>query len=147
MGELRRGDDQTELTDRSRPKVDRAKDILIRGGENISSVEVEDVLYTHNSVMDCAVVGLAHRILGEEVSAVVQLKPTYKNQGITAQTLIDHCKSKLPAFKVPVFITFRDEPLPRNRWFLRRGPGGLVADMTSFICIVLQPTARSSRLI
>ncbi len=56
--------------------------------------------------MDCAVVALADRILGELVSAVVQIKPSYLDKGVTAQTLIDHCKKILPPFKVPVFILF-----------------------------------------
>jgi acyl-CoA synthetase (AMP-forming)/AMP-acid ligase II len=56
--------------------------------------------------MDCAVVALADRILGELVSAVVQIKPSFLDKGINAQTLIDHCKKILPSFKVPVFILF-----------------------------------------
>jgi len=55
--------------------VDRTKDMLIRGGENIYCVEVESVLYDHPDVMDAAVVGIPHRVLGEEVGAVVQLTP------------------------------------------------------------------------
>ena len=55
--------------------IDRAKDMLIRGGENIYCVEVENVLYDHPAVMDAALVGVPHRTLGEEPGAVVTLKP------------------------------------------------------------------------
>ena len=54
--------------------VDRAKDMLIRGGENVYCIEVENALYEHPAVMDAAVVGIPHKVLGEEVGAVVQLK-------------------------------------------------------------------------
>ncbi|KAJ3314781.1 hypothetical protein HDU76_002346 [Blyttiomyces sp. JEL0837] len=93
--------------------MDRAKDMLIRGGENIYCVEVEDCLYSHPAVMDCGIVGLPHRVLGEEVAAVVQVKPAYIGK-ITPENLIQHCKSKLAHFKVPVFVDIRNEPLPRN---------------------------------
>jgi long-chain acyl-CoA synthetase len=91
--------------------LDRAKDMLIRGGENVYCVEVEDALYGHPAVMDAAVVGRPHKILGEEVCAVVQLAA-----GRTADEaeLIAHCREHIAAFKVPVLIDCRDEPLPRN---------------------------------
>ncbi len=91
--------------------VDRAKDMLIRGGENIYCIEVENALYDHASVMDASVVGIQNKILGEEVGAVVQLKP-----GTTASEdeLRAHVSNQLAAFKVPVEIQFQDEPLPRN---------------------------------
>ncbi len=91
--------------------VDRAKDMLIRGGENIYCVEVESVLYDHPEVMDAAVVGIPHRVLGEEVGAVVQLTPGSK---ATPQALRDHVAARLAAFKVPVRIEIRSDPLPRN---------------------------------
>jgi long-chain acyl-CoA synthetase len=91
--------------------LDRAKDMLIRGGENVYCVEVEDALYSHPAVMDAAVIGIAHRVLGEEVGAVVQLKP-----GASAgeDALRRHVAERLAAFKVPVRILIRDTPLPRN---------------------------------
>ena len=91
--------------------VDRAKDMLIRGGENIYCIEVESALYDHPAVMDASVVGIEHKILGQEVGAVVQLKP-----GMTAsqEELQAHVRKQLAAFKVPVEIQFQADPLPRN---------------------------------
>ncbi|MGE0740510.1 MAG: class I adenylate-forming enzyme family protein [Hyphomonadaceae bacterium] len=91
--------------------VDRAKDMLIRGGENIYCVEVENALYDHPAVMDAAVIGKPHQSLGEEPLAVVHLKP-----GMTASSdeLRHHVAQKLAAFKVPVEVIFWPDTLPRN---------------------------------
>ncbi len=91
--------------------VDRAKDMLIRGGENIYCVEVENALYDHPAVMDAAVIGKPHQTLGEEPLAVVHLKP-----GMEANVaeLRHHVAQKLAAFKVPVDVIFWPETLPRN---------------------------------
>lgn len=91
--------------------IDRAKDMLIRGGENIYCVEVENVLYEHPAVMDAAIVPVPHRTLGEEPGAVVHLKP-----GMTAteDELRHLVASKLAAFNVPVKVVFWPETLPRN---------------------------------
>ena len=91
--------------------IDRAKDMLIRGGENIYCVEVENVLYDHPAIMDAAVVGVPHRILGEEPAAVVTLKPGAE---ATEAELRAHVAERLAAFKVPVAIKFWPETLPRN---------------------------------
>ena len=91
--------------------VDRAKDMLIRGGENIYCIEVESALYDHPAVMDAAVVGIPHKVLGEEVGAVIQLIP---GKEVTQEELRAHVSSKIAAFKVPVEIQFQSEPLPRN---------------------------------
>ncbi len=91
--------------------LDRTKEMLIRGGENIYCVEIEDVLYDHPSVMDAAVVGIPHRILGEEVGAVVQITPGTK---VAEEDLKAHVAKHLAAFKVPVRLILQDEPLPRN---------------------------------
>jgi long-chain acyl-CoA synthetase len=91
--------------------LDRAKDMLIRGGENVYCVEIEDVLVAHPAVMDAAVVGLPHRILGEEVGALVQAKP---GATVTEAELIAHAAGLLAPFKVPVRIAVRSEEFPRN---------------------------------
>ncbi|MGQ0533856.1 MAG: class I adenylate-forming enzyme family protein [Caulobacteraceae bacterium] len=91
--------------------VDRAKDMLIRGGENIYCVEVENALYDHPAVMDAAVIGKPHKTLGEEPLAVVQLKP---GTTATSEELRHHCAQKIAAFKVPVDVIFWPETLPRN---------------------------------
>jgi long-chain acyl-CoA synthetase len=91
--------------------MDRLKDMLIRGGENIYCVEIEDALYAHPAVMEAAVVGLPDRILGEVVGAVVRLRP-----GVAANEgeLREHVKTLLAAHKAPVKIDIRHEELPRN---------------------------------
>jgi long-chain acyl-CoA synthetase len=91
--------------------VDRAKDMLIRGGENIYCVEVENALYDHPAVMDAAVIGKPHLTLGEEPLAVVHLKPGAK---ASSEELRHHCAQKIAAFKVPVEVIFWPETLPRN---------------------------------
>jgi long-chain acyl-CoA synthetase len=91
--------------------VDRAKDMIIRGGENVYCVEVEEVLFEHPDVVDAAVVGVPHKVLGEEVKAVVQLKP---GSATTAEDIRAHCAATLANFKVPEHVELRDEPLPRN---------------------------------
>jgi len=91
--------------------LDRAKDIVIRGGENIYSTEVENVLYDHPAVMDAALVGIPHRTLGEEPAAVVHLAP---GTSATEDELRSWVRARLAAFKVPVRIIFCPETLPRN---------------------------------
>ncbi|MFW2852157.1 class I adenylate-forming enzyme family protein [Sphingomonas sp. TX0543] len=91
--------------------VDRAKDMVIRGGENIYSSEVENALYAHPAVTDCAVIGLPHRTLGEEPAAVVHLAPGVSASEAELQAWV---RARLAAFKVPVAIRFTAETLPRN---------------------------------
>jgi long-chain acyl-CoA synthetase len=91
--------------------VDRAKDMIIRGGENIYSAQVEAALFEHPAVADCAVIGVPDPILGEEVGAVVVLRPGAK---VGAEELSLHVRNRLAAFMVPTHVWFRDEPLPRN---------------------------------
>ena len=91
--------------------VDRAKDMIIRGGENIYCVEVEAALYEHPAVNDVAVIGIPHQVLGEEVGAVVYTLP---GVDVTEAELQAHVAERLAAFKVPVRIWFLPEPLPRN---------------------------------
>lgn len=91
--------------------VDRAKDMVIRGGENIYSIEVENALFSHPAVTDAGVIGLPHRILGEEPAAVVHLAP---GTTATEAELQAWVRARLAGFKVPVAIRFVAETLPRN---------------------------------
>jgi long-chain acyl-CoA synthetase len=91
--------------------IDRAKDMLIRGGENIYCVEVENALYDHPAVMDAALVGIPHKTLGEEPAAVVTLKD---GAHASEQELKSFVAERLAAFKVPVKVVFWHETLPRN---------------------------------
>ncbi|MGE0830635.1 MAG: class I adenylate-forming enzyme family protein [Hyphomonadaceae bacterium] len=91
--------------------VDRAKDMLIRGGENIYCIEVENALYDHPAVMDAGVIGLPHKTLGEEPAAVVTLKP---DASASEEELRHWVAQRLAAFKVPVRLAFWPETLPRN---------------------------------
>lgn len=113
--------------------VDRAKDVIIRGGENIYANEVENLLYEHPAVSDAALVGIPHRTLGEEPAAVVFLTPTRQASEAELQEWLG---KRLAAFKVPARILFHDSILPRNAngkilkrnlkiLFEQHSPGGL----------------------
>jgi long-chain acyl-CoA synthetase len=91
--------------------VDRAKDMLIRGGENIYCIEVENVLYEHPAVMDAALIGIPHKTLGEEPAAVVTLK---LGATATEDEIRSYVAQRLAAFKVPVKVVFWSDQLPRN---------------------------------
>jgi long-chain acyl-CoA synthetase len=91
--------------------LDRAKDLIIRGGENVSSAEVEAALFEHPAVTDAAAIGIPHPVLGEEVGAAVHLAP---GAAASEPELRDFVAARIAAFKVPVRIWFYDEPLPRN---------------------------------
>jgi len=90
--------------------VDRAKDMIIRGGENIYPREIEEVLYTHTGVLECAVIGVPHEVRGEEVLAVVAPKPDAE---LDVEQLTAYAAERLAAFKVPRRIEIRRE-LPKN---------------------------------
>lgn len=91
--------------------ADRAKDMIIRGGENIYSSEVENALYDHPAVTDAALIGLPHQQLGEEPAAVVHLAPgSHADEAELQQWVAE----RLAKFKVPVRIAFCAETLPRN---------------------------------
>ncbi|MBK9588298.1 MAG: acyl--CoA ligase [Sphingomonadales bacterium] len=90
--------------------VDRKKDIIIRGGENISCQEVEAEIYKHPAVAEACVFGLPDERLGEVVGAVVFCHP---GQSVTSDALSDFLKSQLAAFKLPQQIWIADDPLPR----------------------------------
>jgi long-chain acyl-CoA synthetase len=85
--------------------------MLIRGGENIYCVEVENALYEHPAVIDAAVVAIPHRTLGEEPGAVVTLKP---GASASEDELRAFVAARIAAFKVPVRIVIRETMLPRN---------------------------------
>jgi len=91
--------------------VDRAKDVIIRGGENIYSAEVEAALFEHPSVADCAVIGVPHPVMGEEVGAVIVLR---RGASVAAEDLARHVGDRLASYNVPKHFYFRNEPLPRN---------------------------------
>jgi fatty-acyl-CoA synthase len=88
---------------------DRKKDVIITGGENVSSIEVEDVLNSHPAVREVAVIGLADEKWGEAVTALV----VTDGSAVTAAELIAHCRGSLAGFKCPKRVEFRDS-LPRT---------------------------------
>ncbi|MFE4174563.1 class I adenylate-forming enzyme family protein [Streptomyces sp. NPDC056909] len=117
--------------------VDRIKDMIVRGGENVYCAEVEAVLHAHPEVVDAAVLGIPHPVLGEEVAAVVRLRPraepgrgpdsrpdadanrdtnadTGPGANTGAEELRAHVAARLAAFKVPAHVLVREDPLPRN---------------------------------
>jgi acyl-CoA synthetase (AMP-forming)/AMP-acid ligase II len=87
---------------------DRKKDVIITGGENVSSIEVEDCLFSHPAVTEVAVIGVPSEKWGETIKALVVL-----SSPATEAELIAHCKSKLASYKAPTSIEVRDE-IPRT---------------------------------
>ena len=94
--------------------LDRSKDMIISGGENIYCTEVEDAIYTHPAVLEATVFGIPDEQWGEAVHAVVVLR-----EGASADEadIIAHCRSSIAAYKVPRSVSFQVEPLPKS------GPG------------------------
>jgi long-chain acyl-CoA synthetase len=90
--------------------VDRKKDLIIRGGYNVYPREVEEVLYSHPSVAEAAVVGVPHQLLGEEIKAYVELKAGFE---ATEDEIIAYVKVRLAAYKYPRTVEFRDQ-LPKG---------------------------------
>jgi fatty-acyl-CoA synthase len=86
---------------------DRSKDIIISGGENISSIEVENVIYKHPAVQAAAVVAKPHEKWGETPCAFVELKP---GKAATAEEIIEWCRTKLAHFKAPKHVVFTELP-------------------------------------
>ena len=91
--------------------VDRAKDMVLRGGENVFCAEVENAFFSHDDVAECVVFAVPDERLGEEVGAAV-----YPKEGVTltAEALRSHCKLLLASYKLPRYIWLVSEPLPRN---------------------------------
>jgi long-chain acyl-CoA synthetase len=98
--------------------VGRKKDLIIRGGANVYPVDIEEALYTHDSVAECAVVGKPDDVFGETVKAFV----VKKSGGLSALDLINHCKSRLADYKVPSEIEFIEE--------MPKGPTGKILRRT-----------------
>jgi fatty-acyl-CoA synthase len=88
---------------------DRAKDIIISGGENISTIEVEQVVAKHAAVLEVAVIAIPHEKWGEVPKAFVTLKP---GAGVTAEELISFCRENMAHFKCPKAVEFG--PLPKT---------------------------------
>jgi long-chain acyl-CoA synthetase len=91
--------------------VDRAKDMIVSGGENVYSTEVEDVLYRHPAVLEAAVFGVPDARWGEAVHAVVVPRA---DVAISEDELLAHCRASIAAYKVPKAIELRAEPLPKS---------------------------------
>lgn len=91
--------------------VDRKKDMVLRGGENIYCAEVESSIYRHNAVAECCVFGVPDDRLGEEVGVAVVAKP---GEALSPEALREHCAAIMAKHKVPRYIWMLDEPLPRN---------------------------------
>jgi len=89
--------------------VDRVKDMVVTGGENVFTTEVENAIISHKAVQDVAVIGIPHEEWGEAVHAIVILHP---DQAVTAEVLVAHCRERIAGYKLPKGITFREEPLP-----------------------------------
>lgn len=90
--------------------VDREKDIVVSGGENIATVEIENALYAHPSVLECAVIGVPDERWGEVPVALVALKP---GEAASEEDLLAHCRGRLAGFKVPAGVELRDS-LPKG---------------------------------
>ena len=94
--------------------VDRAKDMIVTGGENVYCTEVEDALYTHPGVLEATVFGVPDEQWGEAVHAVVVLRD---DVDVGEAELIAHCRDHIAAYKTPKSITFQSDALPKS------GPG------------------------
>jgi len=97
--------------------VDRVKDMIVSGGENVYSAEVEDALYKHPAVAECAVIGVPSERWGEAVHAIVVVKP---GQSIEEAELIEHCRGLIASYKCPRSVELRREELPKS------GPGKIL---------------------
>lgn len=89
--------------------VDRVKDMVVTGGENVFTTEVENAVISHEAVQDVAVIGIPHEEWGEAVQAIVILHP---GKSVSEEELIAHCRERIAGYKLPKGITFRVEPLP-----------------------------------
>lgn len=91
--------------------ADRAKDMIIRGGENIYPIEIENELIEHPAIKEVAAIGVPNERLGEDVAVVVHLHP---GCSLLAEEVLEHARNHLASYKVPSQVIFSEEPLPRN---------------------------------
>lgn len=110
-GWLRTGDMAREDEDGFLYIVDRIKDMVLRGGENIYCAEVESAIFDHPAVAECTVFGVEDDRLGEEVGAAIYLSP---DQSASADEIREHLSDQIAKFKIPRYIWFTNEALPRN---------------------------------
>jgi acyl-CoA synthetase (AMP-forming)/AMP-acid ligase II len=89
--------------------VDRVKDMVVTGGENVFTTEVENAVISHEAVFDVAVIGIPHEEWGEAVHAIVILQP---GQNASEAALIEHCRAQIAGYKLPKTISFREQPMP-----------------------------------
>ncbi len=95
--------------------VDRSKDMIVSGGENVYCTEVEEVLYKHEAVLEAAVYGIPDERWGEAVHATVV--PRAEHSNVAPETLIEYCREQIAGYKVPKGINIQQDPLPKS------GPG------------------------
>lgn len=95
--------------------VDRSKDMIVSGGENVYCTEVEEVLYKHDAVLEAAVYGIPDERWGEAVHATVVPRPEHSN--VSPDTLIEFCREHIAGYKVPKGVAIQQDPLPKS------GPG------------------------
>lgn len=96
--------------------VDRKKDMILKGGENVYSVEVENLIITNPKVLQVAVVGVPDQVMGERIKAVVFPMPGH---AVGAEEIVDFCRGKIADYKIPDFVVISKDPLPMN-------PGGRI---------------------
>ena len=89
--------------------VDRVKDMVVTGGENVFTTEVENAVISHDAVQDVAVIGVPHEEWGEAVHAIVVL---HADKSVSEQELVAHCRALIAGYKLPKGVTFRQQPLP-----------------------------------
>jgi long-chain acyl-CoA synthetase len=89
--------------------VDRVKDMIVTGGENVYSIEVENAISTHPAVDQVAVIGIPHEVWGEQVHAIVVL---HAGATATEQDIQEHARASIAGYKVPKSVEFRSEPIP-----------------------------------
>ena len=95
--------------------VDRKKDMIITGAENVYSTEVENLLSTHPAVLETAVVGIPHELWGEQVHAIVVRRDGH--EAASAAEILEFCRGRIAGYKIPKSLDFVDGPLPTT------GPG------------------------